>query len=144
MILSGDRPYSETVPDPDFGFTRQDLNDPRRAAAVMKVIQHRLAKYRQDKPRGYLVREASTEDLKTLSILKGHLQQGQMLTKFYHSFTRDEMNEDLVLTQAKVNDVEDTSEHEELLRTQTFGGGRRFELPIRPGLPLPPMPGRID
>src|SRR5207253_4333279 len=38
-MLSGDVPYSETVPDPDFGFTRQDLDDPKRSAAVTKVIQ---------------------------------------------------------------------------------------------------------
>ncbi|MSU78170.1 MAG: DUF2330 domain-containing protein [Gemmataceae bacterium] len=146
-ILSGDQPYSEAIPDPDFGFTRQDLNDPRRAAAVMKVIQHRLAKYRQDRPRGYLVREGPKEDLKTLGVLKGHLQQGQMLTKFYHTFTRDEMNDDLVLTQAKIGDAEDTSEHEELLRTVTFGGGRGRPfggLPVRPDLPVPPIPGRIE
>ncbi len=142
-MLSGDMPYSETAPDPDWGFTRQDIADPQRSAAVMKVIQHRVAKYRQDKPRGYLVRTASKEDLQTLGVLKGHLQAGQTLTKFYHTFTRDEMNEDLVLVQAKAGDVEDGSEHEEVLRTMTFGGrGPRGPfppdlLPRRPGLPVP-------
>jgi len=135
-MLSGEVPYSETVPDPDFGFTRQDLNDPKRSAAVIKVIQARLQKYRSDRPRGYLVREASGEDLKSLPILKGHLQEGQMLTKFHHIFTRDEMNEDLVLVPARVGDIDDRSEHEEMLRTIGFGPRGP-----RGPFPLPPPPG---
>lgn len=148
-ILSGDMPYSETAPDPDFGFTRPDLRDPARATAIMKVIQARLAKSQKDRPRGYLVREAPTEDLKTMSILKGHLQAGQMLTKFHRTFTRGEMGDDLVLVQAKAGNVEDNSEHEELLRTVGFGGGRVFpgggplpgirDLPVVPA-PPPPRP----
>jgi Uncharacterized protein conserved in bacteria (DUF2330) len=123
-IISGDRPYSETAPDPDWGFTARDLQDPKRSAAIMKVIQYRVQKYRQDKPRGYLVREASKEDLKLLAFLKGHLQEGQVLTKFHRTFARDEMNDDLVLVQAKAGGVEDRSEHEEVLRTMTIRGGR--------------------
>jgi hypothetical protein len=138
-ILTGDRPYSEFAPDPDFGFTRQDLNDPRRGAAVMKVIQARLQKYRTDRPRGYRVREASKEEMQTLALLKGHLQAGQVLTKFYHSFTRDEMNQDLVMVEARAGDALDRSEHDEVLRTLVFGGrGPRFPLP--PVLPAPGLP----
>lgn len=121
-ILSGDMPYSETVPDPDFGFTQPDLRDPQRATAIRKVIQARLQKSQKERPRGYLVREAPKDDLKTLPILKGHLTEGQMLTKFYHTFARDEMNEDLVMVQAKTGGVDDASEHEELMRTMQFGG----------------------
>ena len=120
-ILSGDMPYSETAPDPDFGFTRPDLQDPMRAAAIVKVIQARLLKSQKERPRGYLVREAPAEDLKTLGILKGHLQAGQVLTKFHRTFTRGEMNADLVLVQAKVGAIEDRSEHDEMLRTTNFG-----------------------
>jgi hypothetical protein len=122
-ILSGDMPYSETVPDPDFGFTQPDMRDPQRAVAIRKVIQARLQKSQTERPRGYLVRDASKDDLKTLPILKGHLREGQMLTKFYHTFARDEMNEDLVMVQAKTGGVDDASEHEELLRTMQFGRG---------------------
>ncbi len=125
-ILSGDMPYSETAPDPDFGFTQPDLRDPQRATAIFKVIQARLQKAQKDRPRGYLVREASAEDLKSLSILKGHLQAGQVLTKFHRTFTRGEMNEDLVMVQAKAGDVEDRSEHDEMLRTFRGFGGPRF------------------
>ena len=148
-MLSGDRPYTEVVPDPDFGFTRADLADGRRAAAIFKVIQSRLAKANQERPRGYLVRDASKEDIDTLRVLKGHLQAGQTLTKFYHTFSRDEMNDDLVMVQAKAEGVEDRSEHEEMLRTFGFGG-RGFPfggpgvlpgggLDIQPA--LPPVPG---
>jgi hypothetical protein len=145
-ILAGDRPFSETVPDPDFGFTRADMNDPQRRAAVTKVIQYRVQKAAQDRPRGYLVREASKDDLKALPILKGHLQEGQMLTKFHRTFTRGEMNEDLVLVQAKVGEAEDRSEHEEMLRTTTFGRGGPRGLPFGPGGgPVPPgRPGLPD
>lgn len=138
-ILSGDMPYSETAPDPDFGFTRPDLQDPARAAAIVKVIQARLAKSQKERPRGYLVREASAEDLATLRVLKGHLQAGQVLTKFHRTFTRGEMGDDLVLVQAKAGDTIDQSEHEELLRTVSFGRPPRFD---RRELPIP-GPGRI-
>jgi hypothetical protein len=69
-------PYSETVPAPDAGFTVADMRDPQRAAAIMKVIQRRLQKSRQDRPRGYAVRTATKEELALLPILKGHLQAG--------------------------------------------------------------------
>ena len=139
QVLAGSRPYSETLPDPDDGFTAADLRDPQRSTAIQKIIQHRLAKFQKEQPRGYLVRDASKEDLKTLPILQGHVQPDQYLTKFHHTFTRAEMAEDLVLTQAKVGDVDDVSDHEEMLRGMISGGrGGRFPLPPnidRPGLP---------
>jgi hypothetical protein len=131
-VVMGNAPYSETLLDPDAGFSVADMRDPQRAAAIMKVIQRRLEKSRQDRPRGYLVREASREELALLPILKGHLQAGQYLTKFNRVFTRGEMNDDLVLVPAKVGDVADVSEHEELLR---MVGGRG---PGFPGGGLPP------
>src|ERR1019366_1865077 len=125
---------SETVPDPDDGFTAADMRDPQRSTAIVKIIQHRLAKYQKDQPRGYLVRDAKKEDLKALPVLQGHIQPGQYLTKFHHTFTRAEMNDDLVLMQAKVDGTDDVSDHEEVLRTFAFGGrGGRF-----PGGALPP------
>jgi Uncharacterized protein conserved in bacteria (DUF2330) len=136
QILAGTRPYSETVPDPDDGFTIADMRDPQRAAAIIKIIQQRLAKYQKEQPRGYLVRDAKKDDIKTLPILQGHIQPGQYLTKFHHTFTRAEMGDDLVLTQAKVGGVDDVSDHEEVLRMLAGGrpGGRGG-----PGaMPLPP------
>jgi hypothetical protein len=96
-VLTGDAPYSETVPDPDFGFDRVDLRNPQRAQAITKVIQRRLDKSQRDRPRGYMVRDASKEDLKSLDVLRGHLREGQYLTKFSRTFTKAEMNEDMVV-----------------------------------------------
>lgn len=126
QVVAGTTSFSENVPDPDDGFTQADLRDPRMQQAVFKVIQQRMAKFQKDRPRGYLVRKASAEDLKTLPLLKGHLQSGMYLTKFQRSFNKDEMNEDLEMVEAKVANVADTSEHEEILRAQMFGGRGGF------------------
>jgi hypothetical protein len=138
-IIAGTVPFTEIAPDPDWGFTQRDIQDGQRTQSIMKVIQRRLARYQQDRPRGYLVREASKDDLKTLPILKGHLKEGQFLTKFYHEFTKAEMNDDLVLVAAKAGKAADASEHEELLRTLDWDGGRFG--PRGPLLPMPPPRG---
>ena len=82
-----------------------------------RVIELRLARLGKLRPRGFLVREAPTEDVRQLKILLGHLQAGQFLTKFRKTFTRDEMGEDLVIIPAKVGKAEDQSEYEEILPT---------------------------
>jgi hypothetical protein len=114
-VLSGKAPYSEKVPDVDEGFTQADLKDPKRAQAVTKVIQARLAKSRQDRPIGYLVREAPADDVRALQQLTGHLQAGLFITKFRKIFARDEMNDDLAIVPARYGDAVDDSEYEELL-----------------------------
>jgi hypothetical protein len=114
-VLSGKAPYSEKVPDVDEGFTQADLKNPKRSQAVVKVIQARLAKSRQDRPLGYLVREAPAEDVRSLQQLAGHLQAGLFITKFRKIFARDEMNDDLLIVPARYGDAEDESEYEELL-----------------------------
>src|SRR5262249_18503983 len=65
-VLKGQAPYTETVPDPDEGFTPADVQDPNKAEGVYKVIRERLEKYRKDRPGGYLVREAPAKDLQQL------------------------------------------------------------------------------
>jgi hypothetical protein len=114
-VLAGKAPYSEKVPDPDEGFTQADMKDAQRAQAVIKVIQARLEKARQERPIGYLVREAPADDVRALQQLGGHLQAGLFITKFRKIFARDEMNEDLELVPARYNDAVDDSEYEELL-----------------------------
>ena len=114
-VLAGKAPYSEKVPDVDEGFTQADLKDAKRAQAVIKVINARLEKARQERPIGYLVREAPAEDVRALQQLGGHLQAGLFITKFRKIFARDEMNEDLTMVPARYNDAEDDSEYEELL-----------------------------
>jgi hypothetical protein len=114
-VLSGQAPYSEKVPDVDEGFTQADLKDPKRAQAVIKVIQARLQKAQQERPIGYLVREAPADDVRALQQLAGHLQAGLFITKFRKIFGRDEMNDDLLIVPARYQGAEDDSEYEELL-----------------------------
>jgi hypothetical protein len=114
-VLAGKAPYSEKVPDVDQGFTQADPKDPKRAAAVIKVIQAPLAKAQQERPIGYLVREAPQDDVRALQQLAGHLQAGLFITKFRKIFARDEMNDDLAIVPARYGDAEDASEYEELL-----------------------------
>jgi hypothetical protein len=114
-VLKGDAPYSEKVPDVDEGFTQADLKNPQKAQAIYKVIQGRLDKCRQDRPIGYLVREAPAEDVRSLQQLAGHVREGGFITKFRKIFLRDEMNDDLEMVPARYGDAEDSSEYEELL-----------------------------
>jgi hypothetical protein len=117
QILQGKNAYSETVPDVDEGFTQADMKDPKKAAAVTKVIQARLAKAQQERPLGYLVRHAPSDDVRALQQLAGHLQAGLFITKFRKTFMRDEMNDDLVIVAARLGDQEDNSEYQEILPT---------------------------
>jgi hypothetical protein len=114
-VLSGKAPYAEKAPDVDEGFTQADMKDAQRSQAVIKVIQARLAKARQERPIGYLVREAPADDVRALQQLAGHVQAGLFITKFRKIFARDEMNDDLLMVPARYNDAEDDSEYEELL-----------------------------
>src|SRR5262245_12687844 len=116
-VLQGKAPYSEKVPDVDEGFTAADLKDPKRAQAVIKVIQARLQKAQQERPIGFLVREAPQDDVRALQQLAGHLQAGLFITKFRKIFARDEMNDDLLIVPARHNDADDDSEYEEILPT---------------------------
>ena len=46
--------------------------------------------------------------------LQGHLQAGLFITKFRKTFARDEMNDDLLLIPARLNDQSDDSEYQEI------------------------------
>jgi hypothetical protein len=116
-VLSGQAAYTEKLPNVDEGFTAQDVQDPKKADEVFKVIRERLEKYRKERPGGYLVREVPEADLKQLKILAGHLQAGQFVTKFRKTFTKGEMNDDLVIVPAKLGEAVDASEYEEILPT---------------------------
>jgi hypothetical protein len=116
-LLKGDAAYGEKVPDVDEGFTAADVKDQKKAEAVYKVIRERLAKYRKERPGGYLVREAPKKDIQQLKVLAGHLKAGQFLTKFRKTFTKGEMGDDLVIVPAKLGSARDSSEYEEILPT---------------------------
>jgi hypothetical protein len=116
-VLTGQAAYSEKPPDPDEGFTAADVKDSDKAEATFKVIRERIEKYQKERPGGYLVREAPAEDLKQLKILSGHLKEGQFVTKFRKTFTKAEMDDDLLIVPAKLGNAEDHSEYEEILPT---------------------------
>jgi hypothetical protein len=116
-VLKSEALYSEKVPNPDEGFTQADLKDAKKAEAIYKVIRERLEKSHKERPGGYLVREAPAEDLKALKLLAGHLKEGQFVTKFRKTFTKAEMDDDLLIIPAKLGNAEDRSEYEEILPT---------------------------
>ncbi len=117
QVLQGKIAFGEKLPDPDEGFSEKDLKDSKKAAEVFKAITERLAKYREQRPGGYLVREAPADELKQMKLLAGHVKEGQFVTKFRKSFTKDEMNDDLLIVPAKIGSAEDRSEYEEILPT---------------------------
>jgi hypothetical protein len=116
-LLKGAVAFGEKLPNPDEGFTAADVQDSKKAEQVYKVIRERLEKYRQERPGGYLLREAPVEDVRQLKILLGHLKEGQFVTKFRKTFTRGEMADDLLIVPARLGNAEDTSEYEEILPT---------------------------
>ena len=81
------------------------------------MIRERLAKAQKERPFGYQVRHAPSDDVKALQQLAGHLQVGLFITKFRKTFTRDEMNDDLELVAARLGQNEDDSEYDEILPT---------------------------
>jgi hypothetical protein len=52
-----------------------------------------------------------------LKVLAGHLKEGRFLTKFRKTFTKPEMEDDLLIVPAKLGSAEDHSEYEEILPT---------------------------
>jgi hypothetical protein len=116
-LLKGQATFGEKVPDVDEGFTPKDMEDSKRAAAARKVINRRLEQFNRQHPDGYLVREAPTAEVKSLKLLLGHLKEGQFLTKFRKTFTRAEMDDDLILVPAGIGKVKDESEYWELMPT---------------------------
>lgn len=62
-------------------------------------------------------REAPPEAIKNLRVLKGILRKGRFVTKFRHTFLRDEMDKDLVFREATFGGQRDSVEHVEILPT---------------------------
>jgi hypothetical protein len=116
-VLKGEAAYSEQLPDVDEGFTQADLKDSKKAEAIYKIVQQRLERSHKERPGGYLVRQAPADDLKALKILAGHLKEGQFVTKFRKTFTKGEMEDDLLIVPAKLDKAEDHSEYQEILPT---------------------------
>ena len=62
-------------------------------------------------------RDAPPEDVEKLKVLKGHLKQGQFVTKIRKAFKKDEMGEDLEFVRAKVAGRDDDIEYYSILPT---------------------------
>lgn len=62
-------------------------------------------------------REAPPEDVKQLKILRGHVQEGRVITKFRKQFHKREMQDDLVLVRAMVASSPDNTAYFEILPT---------------------------
>ncbi len=117
-VLTGEAPFGEKLPNVDEGFDAAELaKDEKKREAAYKVIQDRLQKDREKRPGGYLVREAPAEDLQKLKLLNGHLKKGQFVTKLRKTFTKGEMEDDLLILPAKLGESEDKSEYVEILPT---------------------------
>ena len=63
------------------------------------------------------MREAPADDVRGLHLLVGHLKEGQFLTKLRKTFTKGEMDDDLLIIPATLGKAEDKSEYEESLPT---------------------------
>lgn len=116
-LLKGEVEFTEKLPDPDEGFTQADINDATKRDKAFKTIQERLDKWRQDRPGGWLVREAPAEEVKKLKELLGHMAEGQYVTKFRKTFVKAEMNDDLKIVPARWGNADDVSEYTESLPT---------------------------
>jgi hypothetical protein len=62
-------------------------------------------------------REAPKEDVDKLKLLKGHVKQGQFVTKLRKVFAKDEMSDDLEFVRARVGDKDDDIEYFSILPT---------------------------
>jgi hypothetical protein len=62
-------------------------------------------------------RDAPPDQVEKLKLLKGHVAQGQFITKIRKVFSKDEMTDDLVFVKAKVNGVDDAIEYFSILPT---------------------------
>jgi Uncharacterized protein conserved in bacteria (DUF2330) len=62
-------------------------------------------------------REAPAEDIEKLKLLRGHVQEGQVLTKFRKVFQKSEMGDDLRFIRAEAGGVPDETLYYEILPT---------------------------
>jgi hypothetical protein len=62
-------------------------------------------------------RTAPAEDIEKLKVLQGHLKKGRFVTKIRKTFTKDEMEDDLVFVRAMVGGKPDDIEYVSILPT---------------------------
>jgi hypothetical protein len=79
-----------------------------------KITENDIAVLEGKKPYN---REAPKEDVENLKVLKGHVKQGQFITKLRKVFAKSEMDDDLEFVRAKVGDKDDDIEYFQILPT---------------------------
>ncbi|CAN5513402.1 hypothetical protein BH10CYA1_BH10CYA1_53230 [soil metagenome] len=77
----------------------EDQYQPAKGIIVKNDAKVVGRSYNYTKYSWYPVREAPTEEIKGLTRLKGHLKQGQWLTKFRKNLRKEEMTHDLILAE---------------------------------------------
>jgi hypothetical protein len=87
---------------------------PARLEWAKKLTSHDLAVLTGEAPFG---READPGAVQQLRLLRGHLRQGQTITKLRKVFVRGEMGQDLVFERARLAGVPDDMEYEYILPT---------------------------
>jgi hypothetical protein len=93
---------------------RQQRHEPATLEWARKITADDVAVLEGKKPYN---REAPNEDVDKLRLLKGHVRQGQFMTKLRKVFRKEEMTDDLVFTRARVGDKDDDLEYVSILPT---------------------------
>jgi hypothetical protein len=93
---------------------RQQGHEPATLEWARKVTEGDIGVLEGKRPYN---REAPKEDVEKLKLLKGHVKQGQFVTKLRKAFAKGEMAEDLEFVRAKVGDKGDDIEYTSILPT---------------------------
>jgi hypothetical protein len=93
---------------------RQRGHEPATLEWARKITEHDLGVLEGREP---YTREAPREDVAKLKLLKGHVKKGRFVTKLRKVFAKDEMNDDLLFTRARVGDRDDDVEYVSILPT---------------------------
>ena len=88
--------------------------EPARLEWAKKLTRQDLAVLTGAAPYG---READAAAVRNLRLLRGHIRQGQTLTKLRKVFLRGEMGSDLVFERARLGGISDDMEYEYILPT---------------------------
>jgi len=93
---------------------RQKRQEPTTLEWAKKITESDVAILEGKKPYN---RDAPKEDVEKLKMLKGHVKQGQFVTKLRKVFTKAEMDHDLEFVRARVDGQDDDIEYFSILPT---------------------------
>jgi hypothetical protein len=93
---------------------RQNRVEPATLEWAKRITDNDLAMLEGKRP---FNRNVPPEELAELKHLKGHVQQGQFITKFRKVFSKGEMDQDLEIVRARLGDRDDDMEYYQILPT---------------------------